>query len=326
MHVAMSTTETPPAPAWEGNLALVSEQKTNILVLLGVAGPVRNRMNFAAALRRELAVHAQKYAQSEALPHCLSYGEAPVVCFSPSEDDTQHGNFLRQSYTAIRANPSWNLRLAKVHAQARRCLPRTERGSWMELDSCVSSDALLMNIFCYPRMLRSRGVSALLGIDPGQTAYFGYKARVPLTNGRFDRTEIDLRLGDLLIEAKLTESDFQSAAKSVLFAYRDFAEVFDHQQLPQTANRFLSYQLLRNVLAAYALQCSFSVLLDGRRPDLMGAWYSVMRCVKPTELRTKLRMTTWQEVANVAPAKLQAFLAAKYGISAGFSKVAALSS
>jgi len=58
----------------------------------------------------------------------------------------------------------------------------------------------------------------------------------------------------------------------------------------------------------------------------MEAWYSVMRCVKPTELRTKLRMTTWQEVANVAPAKLQAFLAAKYGISAGFSKVAALSS
>jgi len=41
--------------------------------------------------------------------------------------------------------------------------------------------------------------------------------------------------------------------------------------------------------------------------------------VKPVELRTKLRMSTWQEMADAAPAKLQAFLAAKYGISAGFS-------
>ncbi|MFZ0816295.1 MAG: hypothetical protein WAM78_12300 [Candidatus Sulfotelmatobacter sp.] len=271
-------------------------------------------MNFASALRRELAVRALKYAQSEALPHCLTYGEAPVVCFPPHEDGTRHGNFLRQSYTAIRANPAWNLRLAKVHAQGRRCLPRTERGRWMELDSCVSSDALLMNIFCYPGVLRSRGVSALLAVDPGQTLHFGHKARVPLINGRFDRTEVDLRLGDLLIEAKLTESDFQSARKSVLLAYRDFAEVFDHHQLPQTEHRFLSYQLVRNVLAAHALQCSFSVLLDGRRPDLAEAWYAVMRCVKPVELRTRLRMSTWQEVADAAPAKLQVFLATKYGI------------
>src|SRR5580693_1733182 len=148
-------------------------------------------MNFASALRRELAVLAQKYAQSEALPHCLTYGEAPVVCFAPYEDGTRHGNFLRQSYATIRANPAWNLRLAKVHTQGRHCLPRTERGRWMELDSCVSSDALLMNIFCYPSALRSRKISALLGVDRGHTPCFGYKARVPLASGRFDRTEID---------------------------------------------------------------------------------------------------------------------------------------
>jgi hypothetical protein len=318
MHVAMSTTETPTPPVSPENFVLVSEQKANILMSSGDADHVRNRMNFSSALRRGLAVRAQKYAQSEALPHCLSYGEAPVVCFPPYEDNTRHGNFLPQSYMAIRANPAWKLRLAKVHTQGQRCLPRTERGRWMELDSCVSSDALLMNIFCYPRVLRSRSVSALLGVDPGHSPHFGCKARVPLTNGRFDRTEVDLRLGDLLIEAKLTESDFQSANKSVLFAYRDFVEVFDHQQLPQTERRFLSYQLLRNVLAARALQCSFSVLLDVRRPDLVDAWYAIMRCVKPVELRTKLKMVTWQEVAKAAPGKLQTFLGAKYGIGAEF--------
>jgi hypothetical protein len=271
-------------------------------------------MNFAATLRRELAERARQYAQSEGLPHCLSYGEAPIVCFAPYEDDSRHGNFLQGSYRAIRRNPAWGRRFAKVHTQGYRSLPPAERGRWMELDTCTSSDALLMNVFCYPGKSRDGKVAALLGTDPHASACFGYKARVPLANGRFDRTEVDLRLGDLLIEAKLTESDFQTARKTTLLAYRDFSEVFDRQQLSQTNDRYLSYQLLRNVLAAHALDCSFCVLVDARRPDLIAAWYEVVKCVKLVELRTKLRITTWQELPQLAPPKLRAFLARKYGI------------
>ena len=172
-----------------------------------------------------------------------------------------------------------------------------------------------MNIVCYPGVTRDGKVSALIGTAAGTPPDFGYKARVPLANGKFDRTEVDLRLGDLLIEAKLTESDFQSAEKGSLMAYRDFPDVFDQEQLPQTDDRYLSYQLLRNVLAAYALECSFCLLIDIRRPDLAGAWYAVMKCVKPVELRTKLRISTWQEVAQAAPSKLRIFLSAKYEIS-----------
>ena len=84
----------------------------------------------------------------------------------------------------------------------------------MELDTCTSSDALLMNIFCYPGLSRDCRVPALLGTDPGASLCFGYKARVPLVDGRFDRTEVDLRLGNVLVEAKLTEGDFQSAGKA----------------------------------------------------------------------------------------------------------------
>jgi len=193
-------------------------------------------------------------------------------------------------------------------------MPITDRGRWMELDSCTSSDALLMNIFCHPGTTKEGRVAALLGAPPDQSPRFGYKARVPLANGRLDRTEVDLRLGNLLVEAKLTESDFQKAPKSVLLAYRDFPAVFDPNELPQTDDHYLSYQLLRNVLAAYALHCSFCVLVDARRPDLIDAWYAVMKCVKPVELRTELRISTWQEVAEAAPAKLRAFLALKYGI------------
>ena len=271
-------------------------------------------MNLAAALRRDLAARAEKYARSEAIPHCLSYGDLPVVCFSPYEDDTRHGNFLNSSYKAIKAQPEWRKRLAKIHTLGKRSFPAKERGRCMELDTCTSSDTLLMNIFCYPGLLRVGKVSALLGAQPHQSPKFGYKARVPLLNRRFDRTEIDLQLGELLIEAKLTENDFQSAEKSILLAYRDLLEVFDCEQLPQSESRYASYQLIRNMLAAYALNRSFCVLVDARRPDLADAWYAVMRCVKSIELRTKLRISTWQELAAVSPPKLQTFLRAKYGI------------
>ena len=128
-------------------------------------------MNFAATLRRELADRAQKYAHDEGLPHCLSYGDDPTVCFAPYEDDSRHGNFLPGSYKAIRTNPAWRQRLARVHTQGRRSLPPTERGRWMELDTCTSSDALLMNVFCYPGVLRDGRISAFLGAEPGHATF-----------------------------------------------------------------------------------------------------------------------------------------------------------
>lgn len=240
----------------------------------------------------------------------------PTVCFPPADDMRTHGNFIPASYRAILANAAWKRRLGKVHTQARKSLPTPERGRWMELDSCNSSDALLMNIFCHPRLSCSHDVFALIGTDRLAQPDFGYRARVPLANGCADRTEVDMRLGNLLVEAKLTENDFQHAEKRVLSRYRDFYHIFDHEQLPQTARHYFSYQLLRNVMAAKALQCSFCVLLDARRPDLSEAWYRVMKCVKPTEFRTRLRILTWQELAHVLPPTLREFLQVKYGICA----------
>lgn len=271
-------------------------------------------MNVSVNLRRALSDQANKYADAESIPHCFSYGDAPAVCFFPYDGDSRHGNFLDSSYKSIMAKPEWRKRLAKVHTSGRHSLPVTGRRRWMELDTCMSSDALLMNIFCNPGASRNRRVLALLDAEPTAVPIFGYRARVPLANGRFDRTEVDMRLGDVLIEAKLTESDFQSADKKTLLAYRDFVEVFDCQELPQPDRRYISYQLIRNVLAAYALQCSFCVLVDSRRSDLTESWYAVMKCVKSIQLRTRLRICTWQELAGLTPPKLRVFLRAKYGI------------
>jgi hypothetical protein len=299
--------------------------------------------HYAALLRQELRERNVEFARKHRLAHRLSYGAAPVVCYEP--DEGAHGNFLPETYAAIRANGSWAKRLAKVHTSGRTSLPHTDRSFWAELDSCNSSDALLMNVFCHPdvfadgrvlstlgvaneevrrtpvhspiRECRDQGAARLpspVGDDTTVMPEFGFKPRVPLVNGHFDRTEVDMRLGSLLVEAKLTEVDFQSREKHFVDQYRDFKAVFNRRELPQTRESYLSYQLIRNVLAAHALDGSFCVLHDARRPDLRDAWYDVMRCVKLHDLRLRCKVLTWQELAAVLPERLLEFLEEKYGI------------
>ena len=77
---------------------------------------------------------------------------------------------------------------------------------------------------------------------------------------------------------------------------------------------YVSYQLIRNVLAAHASGSSFCVMADARRPDLLEAWHTIMRCVHLVDLRTRCKVLTWQELSQALPRKLQKFLEAKYGI------------
>jgi hypothetical protein len=164
------------------------------------------------------------------------------------------------------------------------------------------------------------------------------------------------------VEAKLTESDFQTRAAAVVEGYRDFNAVFERELLPRvelrTARRrtavefaeeytqeweetapddslarefqegivarareaepaepaYGGYQLIRNVLAAYAEGCSFCVVHDERRPDLREAWFQVMAAVKTAEMRVRCKVMTWQELAEWLPEGLQEFLDLKYGI------------
>ena len=59
---------------------------------------------------------------------------------------------------------------------------------------------------------------------------------------------------------------------------------------------YAGYQLIRNVLAAYAAGCSFCVIHDARRPDLREAWFQIMAAVKSAEMRVRLKVITWQEL------------------------------
>ncbi len=335
----------------------------------------------ASQLRRELALRNRRWARGRL--HVESYGSDPVIVYAPensADEDLmgpsllnascgpRHGNFFDPAYATIQAQPEWKRRLNKVHAQAKRSLPRAER-KWCELDSSTSSDALLMNVFCTPGVLDSPAVQNALGVERGDIAKFGWKARVPLKNGRTDATEVDMRWGTLLVEAKLTESDFQTRSAAVVTGYRDFEEVFSPELLPRLELRvqrrreaaefaedytqewepavdpadveadavarayqrdlvdrawaaspaepgYASYQLIRNVLAAYAHDCSFCVVHDERRPDLREAWFSIMAAVKNATMRVRCKVITWQELAALLPEPLREFLDAKYGIVA----------
>jgi hypothetical protein len=268
---------------------------------------------YAALLRHELCVRNASYAALHQLPHVTSYGAIPVVVYQPLPCGTKHGNFIPASYRALQRRPQWKRRFEKVHSQAGRAFPKSDYIS-KELDSSMSSDALLMNIFCHPGMTKRRELSLMLGTESGDLPEFGFKPRIPLTSGFVERTEIDMKLGTVLFEAKLTESDFQTQKAAIVEGYRDLKEGFECRKLPRIGREYVSYQLLRNVLAAYALNLSFCVLLDARRPDLVEQWYAVMRCVRPMDLRTRCKILTWQELSAALPGRLRNFLELKYGI------------
>ena len=271
------------------------------------------RSCYVSALRQELIARNSSYAALNLLPHVTSYGELPVVVYQQSECGRHHGNFIAASYRAILRRPEWRKRLQKVHSQGRRSLPAKD-GSWRELDSSLSSDALLMNIFCYPGVIRRREVCRILGLEPGSVPEFGFMPRVPLLSEATERTEADMKLGNMLFEAKLTESDFQIQRAELVEQYRDLSDVFESRQLPKVKRKYVSYQLIRNVLAAHALNFDFCTLLDARRPDLLEDWYGIVRCIRFAALRARCKVLTWQELTPSLPAALQRFLSVKYGI------------
>jgi hypothetical protein len=263
-------------------------------------------------LRTELSLRGLRFAKERSLLHDRTDGRTPSILFGRTEAG-RHGNFHPASDESICAKADWAKRLQKVHTAYKRSRARAD-WQWKELDCAYSSDALLMNIFCYPGVTADAAVKSLLGVDATAAPEFGYKPRTPLQANRTDNTEIDMKLGNLLVEAKLTESDFQSAKPGLVSRYRDFEMVFEAERLPMREGKHAGYQLIRNILAAHATESCFCVLCDARRPDLIEQWFRVLCAVRSCELRSKLKILTWQELASALPGDLQHFLRTKYGI------------
>jgi hypothetical protein len=267
--------------------------------------------NWSAALRAELARRAADIGVSSGLPHYRSKGRNPTVLFEPTTGG-RHGNFHDSSYRAAKSNAKWARRLEKPHPQAATALP-ADHAEACELDSSNSSDALLVNCFCYPGAATRIFESLLPGWPVGEPD-LGVRGSVPLANGGVDQTEIDMRAGKVLFEAKLTETDFTTKSKAYVATYRDFGKVFDPDMLPAKGNDFEGYQPIRNVLAAADQDGYFVLLCDGRRPDLLHTWWTVHAAIRSSGLRARCTFLLWQEVAAVCTPSMQTFLAAKYGL------------
>ncbi len=260
---------------------------------------------FAENLRRQLSELAGRYAKTHHLPFQTSRGG--VIIFKKDQNKDIHGNFLDSSYRNILGKEDWGVRLDKPHP----FFPNRKQ-EVKELDSCNSSDTLLMNIFCHPRINKWKSFKQLLGLSEIGEPEFGFLARVKKNSRQDDATEIDMKLNGILMEAKLSEKDFTMRKKSVVESYDNFKEVFNKELLPQSSEDYLNYQLIRNILAAYEHNLSFLLACDARRPDLVKDFYLTARCVRDDRLRVKCNIIFWQEIAQSVGKELRDFLVEKY--------------
>lgn len=270
---------------------------------------VRASLLSARGLRAEVGY--RNLQRAGGLEHEVTFGAVPSVVYAG--DRQSHGNFVAASYRRILGHPAWAARLAKTYTGSAQ-LPRAKDRRRGELECAVSSDALLMNIFCYPGVLRRAALCAMLAIDAGQSPNFGVRAGLPMLRGEVDRTEFDMELGDLWVEAKLTESGFGRAGAERLRRYVGLDQIFDVEELPAGAGRMTGYQIVRGLLAAVQQHRRYLVLMDARRPDLMEICFRVLRAVRDADAGSRFRMLTWQELASALPCSLRQFVAEKYGI------------
>ena len=128
----------------------------------------------------------------------------------------------------------------------------------------------------YGRILRAEE-SRLSVIDRLSLVEVHNKAKKDRADRLGDCTEINMRLGNLLVEAKLAKYDFQATPRRLIERYRNLEDVFDLKTLEIDGTAVQSYQLIRGVLTAYALPATAFVsfaMPDGRTLSMLGAGYS----------------------------------------------------
>lgn len=212
-------------------------------------------------------------------------------------------NFNQNSYAAILKKPEWKARLEKKHTSF--------NDGTLEMQSSNSSDALLMNIFCHPRFPSWTGAMRLLGIKDATDIRFGWNPYFVNEDPAF-RTEIDLKIGQGIFEAKLTESGFTEKALADVELYEGFAETFEAKGLLNSEGYIDNYQLVRNILTAKKYDMAFTLLVDQERTDLIRCLFETTKCIMDIKIRQKVRFVTWQEIAAASGAELKDFLLQKY--------------
>ena len=253
-------------------------------------------------LKKELKKYALAFADKRNLEVDKSHYSA--VLFSHVKDC-----FHPESYENILNNENWKARTAKNHPK----VPGKK-----EMQSSNSSDVLLMNIFCHPKIGKWAGVSKIIGFKPDKIE-FGSPGAVRLRNEKADETEIDLSLTGCLCEAKLTEQDFTKKQAEKVEEYAELENIFHREALPRTVSDsdhadYDNYQIIRNLLAAIQHERKHILFCDERRPDLVRRYMETVSCLREVQHRMNCRVIFWQEIVSVCGDSLREWIEEKYGM------------
>ncbi len=251
----------------------------------------------ADALKLKIRKTTLNYAQKRGLPVDESHASAVIL-------QNLSDNFHPESFRSILSNPEWRLRTGKAHQNVAGVL---------EMQSCNSSDALLMNIFCHPDIRRWKSIRDLIG-EEIDAIIFGYPGQVHINGGQVDSTEIDMALTGSFCEAKLTETDFTYKTAEVVERYDDLHAIFHAEELPRIGENYDNYQIIRNLLATFQHGKKHILLCDERRSDLVRRYMQTVSCLRDMGNRKKCRVVFWQEIVGACGASLRDWIEEKYGI------------
>jgi hypothetical protein len=212
-------------------------------------------------------------------------------------------NFHPNSFKNIQENPAWWKLAQEIHRQV---------PGYLEMQSSNSSDALLMNIFCYGDFLKWKRPKKLLGINNGDNITIGQEY-LNFPNEIHAQTKINLRIGRTIFKSRLTEGNFGEQDRGIVEKYDNLLNVFNTNLLKKTNDgKYKNYLLIRYFLVAYQENCQFILLVDESRTDLIREFYDTLAAVKYDDLRARLRFVTWQELVSTCGAELKQYIEKKY--------------
>jgi hypothetical protein len=209
-------------------------------------------------------------------------------------------SFHDKTFYNIINNKSYNKRLSKIHPNVPNLL---------EMQSSNSSDALLMNIFAHPDIKDWKPFCDLLSINSTDNIEFGWNP--VFENEKKYKTEIDVKIGNSIFEAKLTENDFKSKKLNIVLRYVDVQSIIDLKSL--TKDEIVSnYQLIRNLVTAKKYGYKFHLLIDESRIDLRNEFDKVKKAIIDKSLANSIEIITWQQISTCVTDDLKKFLTEKY--------------
>lgn len=209
-------------------------------------------------------------------------------------------NFNSATFEHISKKNDFYKRLNKVHPNV---------PNFKEMQSSNSSDALLMNIFAHPKIKEWKSLRDLISINQSDNIEFGWNPE--FENEKKHKTEIDMKIGSSIFEAKLTEKDFTKKELQIVLTYPKLENIINLSVL--TKNNIVSnYQLIRNLLTIEKYDYKFNLIIDESRTDLIREFYKVKFAIKDKSLSDRFNFLTWQEISDSVGIELKNYITEKY--------------